>query len=97
VASLMKLIFNQSYFDATMSDLNYDANKLPLGKLSKGTIARGFQALQDLSLVLDNTDAASRAEVERLSDRRFPRSSPSHVLLAHFAGVWELKLAMKVL
>ena len=68
VANLMKLIFNQSYFDATMSDLNYDANKLPLGKLSKGTIARGFQALKDLSVVLDNTDAASRAEVERLSD-----------------------------
>jgi poly [ADP-ribose] polymerase len=68
VQNLMKLIFNQSYFDATMSDLNYDANKLPLGKLSKGTIARGFQALKDLSVLLDNTDANSRAEVERLSN-----------------------------
>jgi poly [ADP-ribose] polymerase len=68
VQNLMKLIFNQSYFDATMSDLNYDANKLPLGKLSKGTIARGFQALKDLSVLLDETDADSRAEVERLSN-----------------------------
>jgi poly [ADP-ribose] polymerase len=68
VQNLMKLIFNQSYFDATMSDLNYDANKLPLGKLSKGTIARGFQALKDLSVLLDATDADSRAEVERLSN-----------------------------
>jgi poly [ADP-ribose] polymerase len=68
VQNLMKLIFNQTYFDATMSDLNYDANKLPLGKLSKGTIARGFQALKDLSVLLDNTDAASRAEIERLSN-----------------------------
>lgn len=68
VANLMKLIFNQSYFDATMTALNYDANKLPLGKLSKGTIARGFQALKDLSVLLDNTDAESREEIERLSN-----------------------------
>ncbi|KAH7407017.1 poly polymerase catalytic domain-containing protein [Phaeosphaeria sp. MPI-PUGE-AT-0046c] len=69
VQNLMKLIFNQTYFDATMADLNYDANKLPLGKLSKGTIARGFQALKDLSVILDNTDAASLAEAEQLSNR----------------------------
>jgi poly [ADP-ribose] polymerase len=68
VQDLMKLIFNQSYFDATMSDLNYDANKMPLGKLSKGTIARGFQALKDLSVQLDNTASNSRAEIERLSN-----------------------------
>jgi poly [ADP-ribose] polymerase len=71
VQNLMKLIFNQSYFDATMNDLNYDANKLPLGKLSKGTIARGFQALKDLSVLLDETDADSRAEIERLSNLYF--------------------------
>lgn len=65
---LMKLIFNQSYFDATMTALNYDANKLPLGKLSKGTIARGFQALKDLSVLLDKSDADSRAQVEELSN-----------------------------
>ncbi|KAF2849085.1 PARP-domain-containing protein [Plenodomus tracheiphilus IPT5] len=68
---LMKLIFNQQYFDATMTALNYDANKLPLGKLSKGTIARGFQALKDLAALLDNTDADSLREVERLSDQYF--------------------------
>lgn len=71
VQNLMKLIFNQSYFDATMADLNYDANKLPLGKLSKATIARGFQALKDLAAILDNTDADSRAEVEDLSNRYY--------------------------
>jgi poly [ADP-ribose] polymerase len=54
-----------------MSALNYDANKLPLGKLSKGTIARGFQALKDLSVLIDNNDATSRDEVERLSNQYF--------------------------
>ncbi|CRG86204.1 poly [Talaromyces islandicus] len=68
VQNLMRLIFNQSYFDATMTELNYDANKLPLGKLSKGTIARGFQALKDLSVHINGSGVESRIEVERLSN-----------------------------
>lgn len=56
---LMGLIFNQDYFDATMSELNYDANKLPLGKLSKTTITRGFQTLKDLSELLDDPSLAA--------------------------------------
>lgn len=56
---LMGLIFNQQYFDATMSDLNYDANKLPLGKLSKTTITRGFQTLKDLGALLDDPSLAA--------------------------------------
>lgn len=61
VQHLLELIFNQQYFANTMSDLNYDANKLPLGKLSKATITRGFQSLKDLSELLDdNTLAQSK-------------------------------------
>ena len=41
-----------------MTDLNYDVNKLPLGKLSKQTITRGYQALKDLSALLDNASLA---------------------------------------
>lgn len=65
---LMELIFNQKLFDATMSALKYDANKLPLGKLSKGSISRGFQALKDLAAILDDMDPSSHAEKRRLSD-----------------------------
>ncbi|KAL2120054.1 hypothetical protein VTJ04DRAFT_7015 [Mycothermus thermophilus] len=74
VQNLMKLIFNQSYFNATMSSLNYDANKLPLGKLSKATITRGFQALKDLSALIDDSSLAANynlsynAAVEHLSN-----------------------------
>ena len=60
---LMELIFNQQYFAATMSDLNYDANKLPLGKLSKATISRGFQTLKDLSALLDDHTLAARYDM----------------------------------
>lgn len=59
VQDLMELIFNQQYFQATMASLNYDANKLPLGKLSKTTITRGFQQLKDLAALLDDPSLAA--------------------------------------
>lgn len=59
VQKLMTLIFNQQFFAAAMTALNYDANKLPLGKLSKATITRGFQALKDLSALIDDQSLAS--------------------------------------
>lgn len=72
---LMALIFNQQYFLQTMSSLNYDANKLPLGKLSKATITRGFQQLKDLAGLMDDSSlAASKwnmsfgAAIEHLSN-----------------------------
>ena len=52
----MFAVFNQQYFAATMTDLNYDVKKLPLGKLSKNTILRGFQALKDLSALMECPD-----------------------------------------
>ncbi|KAH6692511.1 poly polymerase catalytic domain-containing protein [Plectosphaerella plurivora] len=56
VQELLGLIFNATYLTAALSDLKYDAQKLPLGKLSKSTILKGFQALKDLSAVMnDNT------------------------------------------
>lgn len=73
VQELMKLIFNEKYFAAAMTDMNYDLNKLPLGKLSKATIMRGFQTLKDLSALLDDPAAAAAAgnvmSVEDLSNR----------------------------
>jgi poly [ADP-ribose] polymerase len=67
--NLMELIFNQQYFADTMKELNYDANKLPLGKLSKATIARGFQTLKDLAAAMDGT--GDRREIEQLSNRYY--------------------------
>lgn len=75
VQQLMALIFNQEYFAATMSDLNYDINKMPLGKLSKFTITKGYQALKDLSILLVNPSLAQseygttfQAATEQLSN-----------------------------
>lgn len=58
VQDLMELIFNQQYFAATMVDLNYDVNKMPLGKLAKSTIVKGYQALKDLSDLMNDQSLA---------------------------------------
>lgn len=60
VQELVELIFNQKFFTNTMASFNYDANKLPLGKLGRNTITRGFQALKDLSAVLNDPTVATR-------------------------------------
>ena len=59
IQDLMGLIFNQQYFQAAMNALNYDANKMPLGKLSKATITRGFQQLKDLAALMDDPTLAT--------------------------------------
>jgi poly [ADP-ribose] polymerase len=58
VQRLMQLIFNQSYFANTMASMEYDANKLPLGKLSKRTLENGFQVLKNLAEVLTDPNVA---------------------------------------
>lgn len=60
VRELVELIFNQNFFNNTMMSFNYDSNKLPLGKLGRTTITRGFQALKDLSAVLNDSGVAAR-------------------------------------
>ncbi|KUI70443.1 Poly [ADP-ribose] polymerase 2 [Cytospora mali] len=66
IQKVMELIFNKGYFAASMAQMNYDVDKLPLGKLSKATIMRGFQTLKNLSDVIESsTDPSS---IENLSN-----------------------------
>lgn len=74
----MEFIFNPTFMNATMADLNYDAKKLPLGKLSKNTITRGFQTLKDLMELLDDQslaqsryNSAYAPAVEQLSNQYY--------------------------
>lgn len=61
VQRLMELIFDQQLFADTMRELDYDADKLPLGKLSKRTLEKGFEILKDLGeLLLDPSIADSK-------------------------------------
>ncbi|EGP82505.1 uncharacterized protein MYCGRDRAFT_51199 [Zymoseptoria tritici IPO323] len=59
VAELMKLIFNREHMDSVMADMNYDVEKMPLGKLSKATITKGYDALKRLAELFDDPDLAT--------------------------------------
>ncbi|XP_066521465.1 protein mono-ADP-ribosyltransferase PARP3 [Hoplias malabaricus] len=45
---LIKFIFNNDMFKEAMKDMNLDIKKMPLGKLSKHQIAKGFEALEEI-------------------------------------------------
>ena len=49
----------------TMAAMSYDANKLPLGKLSKGTLKSGYEALKEIAELLSNPSLAD--EVHNMS------------------------------
>ena len=70
---LMELIFNQSHFDSVLANINYDANKLPLGKLSKATLKQGFDYLSELAnLIRDPKLADSKHGVSHNEVCRYP-------------------------
>lgn len=62
VQVLCNLIFSTSLIDAHLSSMNYDANKLPLGKLAKSTILQGFGALKTLAEVIENPNGDTAKE-----------------------------------
>ncbi|VUC21937.1 unnamed protein product [Clonostachys rosea] len=86
IQDLVSLIFNQSYFQAAMSSLNYDANKLPLGKLSKSTITRGFQQLKDLAALIDDPSLANSQWQMSLPAAKEHLSNTFYSLIPHAFG-----------
>lgn len=86
VQALMELIFNQQLFTQTMAELNYDANKLPLGKLSKATISRGFQALKDLAALLQNPGLAQSEYGQHFATATEQLSNSYYSLIPHAFG-----------
>ncbi|KAJ8749589.1 hypothetical protein K2173_026238 [Erythroxylum novogranatense] len=64
VARFISLICNVSMMKQQMMEIGYNANKLPLGKLSKSTISKGYEALKKISEVIGT---ANRVKLEQLS------------------------------
>jgi len=55
---LMELIFNQNHFNSVLESMGYNADKLPLGKLGKSTLKKGFEHLQELSSLIKHPSLA---------------------------------------
>ncbi|XP_045663210.1 protein mono-ADP-ribosyltransferase PARP3 isoform X3 [Ursus americanus] len=65
---LITNIFSKDMFKNAMTLMNLDVKKMPLGKLSKQQIARGFEALEALEVVL-RAPADGSLSLEELSSR----------------------------
>lgn len=60
VQDLVRLIFDMKMMNNQMKEIGYDANKMPLGKLAKNSILRGYEALKGL---MDEVKGKKRADV----------------------------------
>lgn len=67
IQRLLKLIFNQDNFQSVLDSLDYDVRKMPLGKLSKSSLMRGYEVLKELASVVGPT--ADQSTVETLSNQ----------------------------
>ncbi|XP_068951700.1 protein mono-ADP-ribosyltransferase PARP3 isoform X2 [Petaurus breviceps papuanus] len=59
---LVSLIFSHDMFNDAMKTMNLDVKKMPLGKLSKQQIAKGFEALEALEAALQKSSEAKQLE-----------------------------------
>ena len=57
---LMGLIFNTNFMQQQMISMSYDANKLPLGKLSKTTLNQGFLVLKAIGELINQPSLAQQ-------------------------------------
>jgi poly [ADP-ribose] polymerase len=71
--NLMSFIFNPEHFQSAMASMSYDAQKLPLGKLSDRTLKTGFSILKELAELIAETthDTNWQRSIESLSNRYF--------------------------
>uniref|UniRef100_A0A8C3Q3Y0 Uncharacterized protein n=1 Tax=Geospiza parvula TaxID=87175 RepID=A0A8C3Q3Y0_GEOPR len=65
---LVSLIFSSDMFRDAMQTMDIDVKKMPLGKLSKQQIARGFEALEELEAAL-REQPPQATHLEELSSR----------------------------
>src|SRR5690349_23090338 len=53
------MIFNTKMMDQQMMELDYDAKKMPLGKLAKATILGGYEVLKKIAEIIDKPRTAA--------------------------------------
>ncbi|KAM9410726.1 protein mono-ADP-ribosyltransferase PARP3-like isoform 1-T3 [Pholidichthys leucotaenia] len=60
--NLIQLIFSTDMFREAMEHLNLDIKKMPLGKLSKVQIAKGFEVLEEIEAAMDQKNGKKLLE-----------------------------------
>ena len=62
----MQLIFDLKMMNNQMKEIGYDAKKMPLGKLSKSNIEKGYKILSDIAECL-KLKKPQKDQLEKLS------------------------------
>jgi len=92
VQDLMRLIFNKDFIQEVMADMNYDAQKLPLGRLSKRTLAQGYAALKSLSDVLRDPSVYGGTDSEAYEEAIYECTNTYYTNIPHNVGFGKLPL-----
>ncbi|CAN1291957.1 Poly [ADP-ribose] polymerase 1 [Linum perenne] len=79
VVELMKMLFNVENYRSAMMEFEINMSEMPLGKLSKDNIRKGFEALTDILKLLDNSppDPSVRESLMLDASNRFFTIIPS--------------------
>ncbi|TFY57593.1 hypothetical protein EVG20_g8485 [Dentipellis fragilis] len=75
-----------SLIEAHLSSMNYDANKLPLGKLAKSTILNGFAALKALSEVISDPNCDTAKQLGGLGNACVDLTGRYYSIIPHVFG-----------
>jgi poly [ADP-ribose] polymerase 2/3/4 len=62
VKNLVQLIFDLKMMNQQMKEIGYDAKKMPLGKLSKSNIEKGYKILTEIAEELKGKKARNKLE-----------------------------------
>jgi len=57
VQDLIRLIFDMKMMAKQMKEIGYDAKKMPLGKLAKTSISKGYEILKSLMEEIKKVDS----------------------------------------
>ena len=83
---LMLFLFDAGNMKKSMASQNYNYNKLPLGKLSRSTIERGYLALKELGDVILNPKLAQEKHERSLTAAFNDLSSQYYTIIPHDFG-----------
>ncbi|XP_048756021.2 protein mono-ADP-ribosyltransferase PARP3-like [Ostrea edulis] len=61
--ALLKLVFDRDMFKNAMKSFDLDVNRMPLGKLSKTQLAKGFEVLEELEKAVESTNRQKMTEL----------------------------------
>ena len=83
---LMRFLFDAGNMEKSMASQKYNYNKLPLGKLSRSTIEKGYLALKELGDLILNPELAQEKHGQALTAAFNDLSSQYYTVIPHDFG-----------